>query len=295
MKLKKILLVVSIFLVNWTYAQQPIFTQYYFNPIYTNPAFTGNAYCLSLKAQYRNMWTGFESSPISTLVTAHSPIGLSSSSLGISIYNDNFALTKNTGAIISYAYRFQTKIGRIVAGTHFNAENYKQSLTESKPYNSFDPALLSNVNKTIFNFGLGVAWENENGYVGIAVPKIIRNYLSETDSTSTSGTVVQMNVTGVYTIQLNSKWKITPSVLYKYVASTPSQLDMQVHLLFDEQVQFDAGFRSNSTYIAGVQYKLKNKFTFGYSYDYDNSSFGSTTGGSHEVLLGYDFYKPEGE
>lgn len=296
MKVKKIgISILLIFVISFSFAQQAVFSQYFFNPVFTNPAFTGNEYKLNVNAQYKMMWTGVTSSPSTALITAHSPVGLSASSLGISVLNDNFGITSTTGATLYYAYRFQTKAGRISAGTQLSFENFKQDLTGAVATNINDPILVSDVNLFLFNVGFGIAWENEKGYFGISSPAILNNSLSETNKSETSSTLVQYNLTGAYTLLLNSKWKITPSVLYKYVETLPTQLDIQVHLLYHEQLQFDAGFRTNTTYIAGISYKLLNGFQIGYCYDLDNSSFGSSTGGSHEILLGYTFNKNQSE
>ncbi|MBP8917780.1 MAG: type IX secretion system membrane protein PorP/SprF, partial [Chitinophagales bacterium] len=110
-----------------------------------------------------------------------------------------------------------------------------------------------------------------------------------------SETLIQFNLIGAYTIDINSLWKITPSVLFKYLETMPSQMDMQAHLLYNDQFQLDLGYRTNTTYIVGVSYKFLDELQVGYCYDLDNSSFGSTSGGSHELTVGYVFNKSKSE
>ncbi len=290
MKIKNFCLICLIFIViTSSFAQQSIFSQYYFNPVYSNPALTGNDYNLNIRSQYRSMWSGLGLGPNTALVMAQSPIGISSSSIGLSLMNDYIGLSNNTGATLYYAYRFQTTFGRISAGTNMSFENYTQNLTASLPADPGDPVLASDINLFLFNLGFGVAWENEHGYFGISSPAVLKNSLSEINNSNQAASPVQFNLIGAYTMDINSKWKITPSVLYKYMETMPSQLDFQLHLLYNEQFQFDAGYRTNTTYIVGVSYQLMDELQIGYCYDIDNSTFGSTSGGSHELLLEYIF------
>ena len=41
------------------FAQDPIFTQFYSNPVYLNPAFTGSNKCPRIVSNYRNQWPSF--------------------------------------------------------------------------------------------------------------------------------------------------------------------------------------------------------------------------------------------
>ena len=296
MKIKIISLTALLFIViSYTIAQQPIFSQYYFNPAYSNPAITGSDYKLSIRSQYRSMWSGLGLGPNTAVIMAQSPIGLSSSSIGISLMNDYIGLSNTTEASLFYAYRFQTTFGRIAAGTNINFQNYTEDLTSALPKDSGDPVLAADINLFLFNLGFGIAWENENGYFGISSPGILKNNISETGSDPASEILIQLNLIGAFTIDINSLWKITPSVLYKYLETMPSQLDVQAHLLYNEQFQFDLGYRTNTTYIVGASYKFLNELHVGYCYEFDNSAFGSTSGGSHELLVGYIFNKSKAE
>ncbi len=296
MKIKNFCFTGLFFIVfSCTYAQQAVFSQYYFNPVYSNPAFTGSDYKLSIRTQYRSMWSGLGLGPNTALIMAHSPIGLSASSIGVSLMNDYIGLSNATDASIFYAYRFQTKIGRIAAGTNINFENYTQNLSNALPKDPGDPVLAADINLFLFNLGFGLVWENEFGYFGISSPAILKNSLSENNNSAESKTIIQFNMIGAYTIDINSLWKITPSVLYKYLETMPSQFDIQVHLLYNDQFQFDLGYRTNTTYVVGVSYKFLDELQIGYCYDLDNSSFGSASGGSHELLVGYGLNKSKSE
>ncbi|MGB4931359.1 MAG: type IX secretion system membrane protein PorP/SprF, partial [Chitinophagales bacterium] len=107
-------------------AQQPFFTQFNENPIVLNPAYTGNSYHLNIRGQYKTLWTGLETVPATAVISAHSPIGISSSSIGIVVLHDVFGISNTNAVTLNYAYRFQTTFGRIVVGADVSATNYQQ-------------------------------------------------------------------------------------------------------------------------------------------------------------------------
>ncbi len=277
------------------FGQQPLFTQYTFDPVLNNPAFAGNKYCLSTTAHYKTLWSNMEGAPETMLVTAHGPVLQSGHSIGATIYTDRSGATSTSVAALQYAYRFQTAAGRIATGVLISAGNFKQSLSGLHPQADGDPALYADVNKKLFNVGFGAAWENEKGYFGIGIPGCMRNQLSETNDADVPGESIQTNLTGMYTFRLNDKWDIAPSALYKLIEKMPSQLDLQVHFIYNESLWLDAGFRTQSAYSAGARYILFNRLSVGYCYDHYLGNLGAVAGGGHEVMIGFDLRREEGE
>ena len=69
LKIISILFVIVLLYQNITLAQDPIFTQFYSNPVYLNPAFTGSNKCPRIVSNYRNQWPGFSGDFITTSIT----------------------------------------------------------------------------------------------------------------------------------------------------------------------------------------------------------------------------------
>ena len=68
----KVILVTVVLLINSSinlYAQDPIFTQFYSNPVYLNPAFAGSNKCPRIVSNFRNQWPGFSGDFITTSLT----------------------------------------------------------------------------------------------------------------------------------------------------------------------------------------------------------------------------------
>jgi len=294
MKLFKLLLLMLIIWCKMSVAQQPWFTQFNEHLIVLNPAFTGNAYHLNIRAQYKTLWSSLENAPATAIVSGHSPIGISNSSVGVIIMNDEIGIAKTTGATLNYAYRFQSKIGKIVAGADIALENYREQLTATSPAMPNDPLLASDFNTMLFNAGIGVAWEGEKGYAGIAVPGLLKPTRTSNANDTVAIDPLQLNITGAYRFTLSSRWEMAPAVNFSYIDYLPSQLSILFLFEWDNTVGLIAGLKTNNAYSAGIQYRFMENFLIGYSYDYFASGIGNN-GGGHEVLLGFDLNKPEGE
>ena len=58
--------IVLLFLDINSHAQDPIFTQFYSNPVYLNPAFSGTNKCPRFVMNYRNQWPSFPGAFVTT-------------------------------------------------------------------------------------------------------------------------------------------------------------------------------------------------------------------------------------
>ena len=277
-----------------TNAQLPWFSNFNNNVIALNPAFTGNEYHLSVRGQYKTMWTEIINPPSTSLISAHAPIGISNSSIGGIITHDNFGVITTNNLSINYAYRFQTQIGRIAAGILLNVQDYREQLTATHPTTPNDPALATDYSAMFFNGGLGIAWESENGFFGIAVPAILTPTRNETND-SIALTTPQLNLNGAYKFVLSPNWELTSSLYYGYINTLPSQMALMFDFTWKNNYAFLAGIRTNNAYTAGFTYTFLDNFKIGYTYDYFDNNLGAAAGGGHELVIGFDLNKPEGE
>lgn len=295
--MNKRLLILSIFFIYFVgeaKTQTAWFTNFNSNIIAINPAYSGNQYHLSVRGQYKTMWTAITNAPATSLISAHAPIGLSSSSAGIILSHDNFGTNTSNLLQANYAYRFQTSIGRIAAGLSLSVLDYNEHLTGTHPIMPNDPALAADYSEMFFNGGFGLAWENENGYAGVAIPAI-KELTKNKKNDSLSLSARQINFNGAYTFILSENWKLTPAVYYGYLETLPSQMAIIFALNWKNTLSLNAGYRSNNVYSLGFDYSFFDNFLIGYTYDHFATSLSAVAGGGHELVIGFDLLKPEGE
>ena len=61
-------------------------------------------------------------------------------------------------------------------------------------------------------------------------------------------------------------------------------------MLIRESFWFGAGYRTGDAVIGMMEYLFVNGIRVGYSYDFTTSTLKSFSSGSHEVMVGYEFY-----
>ena len=85
--------------------------------------------------------------------------------------------------------------------------------------------------------------------------------------------------------------------MLKITEGAPTELDLTGTFVFDEKFWLGAMWRSGDAFGALVGYNFTRQLSAGYSFDfsYVNTTF-RYNGGSHELMLRYDFiYKERGK
>ena len=54
--------------------QDPLFSQYMFNPLIINPAYAGSREALSATILHRSQWVGFDGAPTTQTLGVHAPL-----------------------------------------------------------------------------------------------------------------------------------------------------------------------------------------------------------------------------
>jgi hypothetical protein len=103
--MKKIKIILSVFLAATSFAQQDAgFSMYFFNPVYVNPGYAGSREVISGTMVHRSQWAAMNGAPSTQTFSLHSAIPNSRIGLGFQLYNDNAGPMRNTGLNLSYAY-----------------------------------------------------------------------------------------------------------------------------------------------------------------------------------------------
>src|SRR5215218_8343132 len=83
----------------------PLYAQYLNNPLLINPAYTGIHNNFNAAASYRKQWAGFDGSPSTFNVNAHSSFNNNKMGLGLIILSDKVGANANTEVQATYAYK----------------------------------------------------------------------------------------------------------------------------------------------------------------------------------------------
>lgn len=299
--------------------QDPMFTKYMFNSLIFNPAYAGSKDHMYIGLLHRTQWYEINGAPHTQSVTLHTPLKNDRVGVGFSIVNDKIGPTNNLGANLAYAYRIplsQKEGGlKLSIGMQAGIENYRADWSQLTLAEIDPEAFGANENRMLPNFGAGVYLYNKNFYLGASSPHLVEYDLRDTIITSIYARQARhYYLMGGVVIPINGKDLIfKPSFLLKNVGllkpnskieefrdiGAPSELDIDLSLLFHETLWVGASFRTalaafdnKSSYDSAdlwVSVFLSNGMRIGAAYDYPLSELSNVTSGAFEIMLGYEF------
>jgi type IX secretion system PorP/SprF family membrane protein len=274
-----------------------MFTQYMNNEMFINPAYAGSCGALSVTALHRQQWVGFKGAPMTTTLTAHTPLMRNKMGIGLSVLNEKIGVSNRNVIYATYAYRLQVtekawlSFG-LSAGVHLQLERLSDIETDV----SNDPNFSANTPLVATpNFGFGIYFNTDKFYAGFSIPRMVDDHLKvDANMDVLKRTSIKVKNWHYYAtvgrlFTVNSFFKLKPQVMIKAVANAPLEFDLNLNTLIKEMFWIGASYRSSAdiSILAGVQ--INPQFLISYSYDYPLTKLQKATSGSHELVLSYLF------
>lgn len=158
--------------------QDPMFSQYYFNPLTVNPAYAGTRDALSFTGLVRRQWMGISSAPVTEGFSVHSPDRARRNGFGLNVVNDRISYLGQTWLSGSYAYRIPMGDYKLQLGISGVLYNYRINWNKAHLIDPTDqvPALYGR-NLWLPNAGFGAFFYGDKLYAGLSVPHLLVNSL----------------------------------------------------------------------------------------------------------------------
>lgn len=294
--------------------QEPQYTQFMYNKLPMNAGYTGAREVLSIRALYRNQWTGIDGAPKTTSISIHSPFKREHFALGGFIVNDRLGVTNQTWVDLTYAYRINlNQKTKLSIGINGGMLFYKSNITELDPNDPNDPAYTENIQKILPDFGGGLYIYQPMFYVGIGVPNMIKSDISNNQDLVNNSNIAAHRsphffIMGGGVIPINDAFKIRPQYMGKTIFSkeqhAPWQNDFNLSFLIIDRVNIGASYRTAfgnknngqqltnfDSFDANLEVWPTKQLMIGYAYDHTLTKLGNYNKGSHEIILGYDVTK----
>ena len=273
--------------------QDPQFTQYMFNMLPLNPAYAGSAERVSIKALSRHQWVGFDGAPTTQTLTIHSPVWHESLAIGGTLMRDSHGPVTQYTFMADVAYRIFMGDAKLAFGLQGGLNLLQGEFGSLNPLDPGDQVFQQSVNsKADPQFGFGVMYYSDRGYIGLSAPKLLNTDFFETDSlafVSEPGQKPHYLLSGGYVFDLGVYHKFKPTFLVKAVEGAPVSFDLSANFLFFEKFWLGAMYRHTDAVGLLAQYHLTNDLSVGYAYDYPLSTLRNYSGGSHEIMIGFEF------
>ncbi len=289
-----LVLLLFLFSINISQAQQePVFVQYNFNTQVINPAYAGTWENLGFLVLGRHQWAGMDGAPTTYTLSVQSPTGFKNVALGLNVISDRAGFENRTMANVDYSYRLQLdRENYIRFGVKAGITNYSVNFSEyvGYPGDPEDPLFMGNPeSKILGNFGIGAYFYSDDYYLGLSVPKILKNEFNNNfNNYSTTAELQHIFLIGGYVYDVSDDVKFKPTFLTRFVWGAPVILDLSANFLLREKVWLGANYRLADSFGIVAQWIFDNRLRIGYGVEYSTSRLRSFHSGTHEVMVSYE-------
>lgn len=290
---RSIIILILLLFSAWNAAaqQDPMFTQYMHNPVSINPAYAGSRGTLNVVAMHRQQWVGIDGAPKTLTLSVNSPFLKYNVGLGLSLIHDEIGPVKQTGLYADYSYHLKvTTKAKLAFGLKGGFNMYDINLTELAGAEDDDYIALNGVQKLYLpNFGVGTYLYSDRFYLGLSVPKLLQNNLSDNSNTLANKEERHFFIMGGVVIDVAENIKFKPSSTIRIVSGSPTSKEFSAAFLLHEKLWLGGMYRLDDSFGAMVKFNVTDKLSLGYSYDSTQSNLRHDSQGTHEVYISYDF------
>ncbi|MBI1835873.1 MAG: type IX secretion system membrane protein PorP/SprF [Flavobacteriia bacterium] len=272
--------------------QDAMYTHYSFNMLTVNPGYAGSRDAMTLTALHRSQWVGFEGAPVTESFTIHAPIFKTKMGIGLSALNDKIGPVNNSSIYASYSYKLKFKTaGQLALGVNGGINVLQTNLTNLIATNTNDPTIANNTRNYLSkNFGFGAYYTYSKYFVGLSIPKLIKNKIDPTALSDYNTERRHVYLSAGAVLKINNNLSLRPTTLIKFTQAAPIQTDLTAMFIIQNTIEIGGMFRTGDAFGLLLGYNLPNHMRIGYSFDW---SYGVQTArvnaGSHELMIRYDF------
>ena len=277
-----------------------------YNKMLYNPAYAGSRDVTSVNADYRDQWDGINGAPKTANITIDGPVGtfmkpFRKVALGFALTNETLGVEKNTDFKADYAYRIKFKDFILSMGLSAGLDLYSANYSQLNLYQQNDPNFAVNIkNNMLPNAGAGIYCYDDDSYFSLSVPNMLRNTYDKKENNLHNTFAKQSG--GFYVgfghvFQANESVKVLPQFLFRTLTTgnykLPLSADINCSAIYNERFLVGVTYRTDKSFEGIVHIQATQKINVGYAYDYLISGLNGYSGGTHEIVVGYDFIRDD--
>ncbi|MEJ1239431.1 PorP/SprF family type IX secretion system membrane protein [Chryseolinea sp. T2] len=280
-------------LATGTQAQNPgpFYRQFNFNPYLFNPAYVGINKQIEASVAYRQQWANFKDAP----VTAGASLQLPESdrvALGFNIMTDRQVLLQHSNFMATFGYvlpisRNQTIRFGLSGGVGLN----KLDL-EASEMNSNDPVIARSAGTNYYVDGnFGVVYTYDGLRLGFALTDFFKSdpFNPETFNQFKMSNLRNRLFSASYRFNVGrtEMFAIEPYALYRQTTDGKQDyVEVATVAYYQDKLWTGVSYNQNKGLALLFGMNVKDKFRFGYSYDFNTLGSNMASGGAHELHIG---------
>jgi len=251
----------------------------------------------NLALYHRNQWVSFKGAP--KVFGANLFTSINQSTVGISFFQDNVGIHKNSEINFNYAYLLKvSKKMRLSFSLSPSLIQKKSDYSSLTAISQDDDLLSTSTMYSIFtpNARFGVYLYSKKFYLGFSTPNAIDNNIVNSSSIQTSfnPSTVNYYLHGGYKYVINKKNNILASAYLK--TTKGSFLHTEINLMWEtleSKLGVGVSYKTSKEAVAIIKLKPIKNFTLAYAFQYSLSDLQKYNKGSHEILLIYNIFPIE--
>ena len=289
--MKKRILVILILLIAFKInaQQDPQYTQYMYNMNVINPAYAGSNDATSIGVLYRDQWEGLEGAPKTATMNVHFPAG-KNVGIGFSAIADEIGPVSETNLYVDFSYTLNfSNDNRLAFGVKAGGTFHDIGLVDLSLIDPNDPFFANDVNENTPNIGAGIYFYKPNNYyVSVSVPNILESVHLDNNDFNIGSETRHIFAAAGYVFDINENFKFKPHTFVKYASQMPISLDLNANLFMYDLIEIGAGYRTDDSITAMINFMVSPSIRIGYAYDSIQSELNILTKASHEIFINFD-------
>jgi len=289
--MKKRVLVILILLIAFKInaQQDPQYTQYMYNMNVINPAYAGSSDGASFGILYRDQWEGLEGAPKTATMNIHFPAGRNVG-LGFSAISDEIGPVSETNLYVDFSYTLNfSNDNRLAFGVKAGGTFHDVGLVDLSLIDPNDPFFANDINENTPNVGAGIYFYKPNNYyISVSIPNILESVHLDNNDFNIGSETRHIFAAAGYVFDINENFKFKPHTFVKYASQSPISLDLNANLFMYDLVEIGAGYRTDDSVTAMINFMVSPSVRIGYAYDSIQSELNFLTKASHEIFINFD-------
>ncbi len=297
--MRGIVIFISVLVCSTSLGQQlPQYSQWSWHQFAGNPAHAGIKKCVDIHMLYRLQWVGIEGAPRSGFATVSVPLSTkrrrylsARHGMGVKFETDGIGQFSANRFNLAYAGHFNfNKNDRLSLGVYAGILQTGYDPTTATTINP-DPAVQAEASFISPDASFGAWFNSENYYVGLTLQNLIS---SRWDGLGTEARYrFHTTLNGGYRIGIGEQITLLPGFKVRFPPRGPVSLDLQMMCDYRNIMSFGLGYRNTDAVMAYFQFKVKEQFSIGYSFDYTTSDLQILGQNTHEISLRFMTCKPQ--
>jgi len=299
--MKKIIFTITLLVVSLlSYGQNNFFFSHYmFNPTYYNPSWVGVDDNAFLAINYRNQWTGYETTfdgsggaPNTQLLSFSAPVKSKIfSGIGLNVSNDNLGPVTNFQLKLSTSFSFKIRSGELRLGIQPEIFSKTQSFNELRFNDPSDPLNVGSKETQLRpDLAIGLYYQaRDKFYIGASAASILRPSFDFGSDSLNNQQDMNYTIHGGTDIKLTSDLILLPSVLLRSNLSGWT-FDLSAIVMLQKKMWAGLSYRKEEAMVVMLGYSFLEDLGLkaGYSFDLILENREAKEFSSHEIFVRFD-------